>query len=142
VAGHDLDQQLADGQTLADALLAPHRCYIPEVDAIQAAGIAIKGMAHITGGGFVENIPRVLPPALTARIVTRSWDIPPVFQQIVAWSGIDRAESYRVFNLGIGLVLVVAAADTAPLLSLLPEAVVVGRLVERGEGTEAVNLVF
>jgi phosphoribosylformylglycinamidine cyclo-ligase len=142
VAGHDLDQQLADGQTLADALLAPHRCYIPEVDAIQAAGIAIKGMAHITGGGFVENVPRVLPPHLAARIVTRSWDLPPVFQQIVAWSGIDRAESYRVFNLGIGMVLVVAAVDAASLLDLLPEAVVIGRLVARGEGTEAVNLVF
>jgi phosphoribosylformylglycinamidine cyclo-ligase len=134
VEGRDLGQRLDDGQTLVDALLAPHRCYVPAVESMQRAGIPIKGMAHITGGGFVENVPRILPPALCARIITQSWTVPPVFQQIIAWSGIDRAEAYRVFNLGIGLVLVAAAADAAPILNLLPEAVVIGRLVARENG--------
>jgi phosphoribosylformylglycinamidine cyclo-ligase len=102
-----------------------------EVNALQKAGLLIKGMAHITGGGFIENVPRVLPQQLSARIVAQSWRVPPVFQQIIAWSGIDHYEAYRVFNLGIGFVLVVAAAETAALLDLLPEAVVIGRLVER-----------
>ena len=141
VEGRDLNQQLADGQTLADALLAPHRCYVHAVTSIQQAGFTINGMAHITGGGFVENVPRILPPMLSARIVTQSWTIPPVFQQIIAWSGIDRAEAYRVFNLGIGLVLVVPAVEAAPLLNQVPEAVVIGRLMER-KREAAVALIF
>ena len=147
IEGQDLLQVLADGQTLADALLAPHRCYLPEVEAIQAAGVAIKGMAHITGGGFVENVPRCLPPHLAARIVAKSWDIPPVFQQLMRWSGLSqsdagRQEAYRVFNLGIGMVLVLAAADAAPVLDLLPEAVVIGRLIERSEGEPPIQIIL
>ncbi len=134
VAGHDLSQRLPDGRTLSDALLAPHRCYVPEVNAIQQAGIAIKGMAHITGGGFIENVPRVLPQELAARIVAQSWRIPVLFERLIVWSGIDRREAYRVFNLGIGFVLIIAAADAGRLLDLLPEAVVIGRLVERNAG--------
>ena len=147
IAGQDLHQVLADGQTLADALLAPHRCYLPEVEAIEAAGLAIKGMAHITGGGFVENVPRCLPPHLAARVVARSWDIPPLFQQLIRWSGISqsglgRQEAYRVFNLGIGMVLVMGAENAAPVLDLLPEAVVIGRLIERGEGDPAIQIIL
>ena len=67
VAGRDLDQTLADGQTLADALLAPHRCYVTEIERMIEAGIDIKGLAHITGGGFVDNIPRVLPATSDCR---------------------------------------------------------------------------
>ncbi|MEZ4558095.1 MAG: AIR synthase-related protein [Caldilineaceae bacterium] len=66
VATRDLSAPLADGQTLADALLAPHRCYLDAVDALTAGGVAVKGLAHITGGGFVDNIPRILPAHLAA----------------------------------------------------------------------------
>jgi phosphoribosylformylglycinamidine cyclo-ligase len=142
VAGQDMRQVLADGQTLADALLAPHRCYIAEVEAIQAAGYAVKGMAHITGGGFVENVPRMLPPHLAARTVARSWTIPPVFQQLIRWSGISRAEAYRVFNLGIGMVLVLDASCAEPVLNLLPEAAVIGRLIARAEGEPPIQIIF
>ncbi|HAJ36824.1 MAG TPA: phosphoribosylformylglycinamidine cyclo-ligase, partial [Chloroflexi bacterium] len=107
VAGRDLTQVLEDGQTLADALLAPHRCYLPQIEALQQAGHTIKGMAHITGGGLLENIPRVLPEHLTARIVVRSWVRPPLFEQLVSWSGIDLVEAHRVFNMGVGMVLIV-----------------------------------
>ena len=141
IEGRDLEQRLTDGQTLADALLAPHRCYVNQVNVIQQAGFTIKGMAHITGGGFIENVPRVLPSHLAARIVAQSWRIPPVFQQIIAWSGIDRREAYRVFNLGIGFVLIIPAGDAERLLDLLPEAVVIGRLVE-GANDSAVEIIF
>jgi phosphoribosylformylglycinamidine cyclo-ligase len=142
VAGQDLRQVLDDGQTLADALLAPHRCYLGEVAAIQAAGHAIKGMAHITGGGFVENVPRMLPAHLAARIVTKSWAIPPLFQQLIRWSGIGREEAYRVFNLGIGMVLVLDAGSVEPVLNLLPQANVVGRLIQRQAGEPAIQIIF
>jgi phosphoribosylformylglycinamidine cyclo-ligase len=134
VAGRDLGERLPDGRTLADALLAPHRCYVPEVNAIQHAGIAIKGMAHITGGGLIENVPRMLPPQLAARIVAQSWRVPVLFERLIAWSGIDRREAFRVFNLGIGFVLVIAAESAERMLNLLPEAAVIGRLVERNAG--------
>lgn len=142
IEGQDLRQVLADGQTLADALLAPHRCYLPEVEAIAAAGLAIKGMAHITGGGFVENLPRCLPPHLAARVVAKSWDLPPLFQQLIRWGGVSREEAYRVFNLGIGMVLVMGAEDAAPVLDLLPEAVVIGRLIERGADEGAIQIIL
>ena len=142
IEGQDLLQVLADGQTLADALLAPHRCYLPEVEMVQAAGLEIKGMAHITGGGFIENVPRVLPPHLAARLVAKSWEIPPVFQQLIRWCAVSREEAYRVFNLGIGMVLVLAADDAAAVLDLLPEAVVIGRLVERGPDEPAIQIIL
>ena len=141
VAGRDLDATLADGRTLADALLAPHRCYRADVDAIQQAGFAIKGMAHITGGGLLENVPRMLPPELSARIVLRSWQTPPVFEALVEWGGVSVEESHRVFNMGIGLVLVMPSAAAEPILDLLPGAVVIGRLVERNDGGDAVQLI-
>ena len=142
IEGEDLLQVLADGQTLVDALLAPHRCYLPEVETLQAAGLAIKGMAHITGGGFIENVPRTLPQHLAARIVARSWEIPPLFQLLMRWSGVSREEAFRVFNLGIGMVLVLAAADAAPALDLLPDAMVIGRLIERGPVDPAIQLIL
>ena len=142
IEGQDLLQVLPDGQTLADALLAPHRCYLAEVEALQAAGLAIKGMAHITGGGFVENVPRCLPPHLAARLVAKSWDIPPLFQQLIKWSAISREETYRIFNLGLGMVLVLAAEDAAPALDLLPDAAVVGRLIARSGDEAAIQIIF
>jgi phosphoribosylformylglycinamidine cyclo-ligase len=142
VAGQEMQQVLADGQTLADALLAPHRCYLREIEAIGEGGFRLKGMAHITGGGFVENVPRALPPHLAARIVAKSWSIPPVFQQLIRWSGIGREEAYRVFNLGIGMVLVLDAARADDLLDLLPEANVIGRLVERGTDEPPIQIIL
>ena len=141
IAGRDLDTILQDGQTLADALLAPHRCYVADVDAIQQAGHIIKGMAHITGGGLLENVPRMLPPTLSARIVVRSWETPPVFTTLVELGDIGIEEAHRVFNMGIGLVLVTPGGAAEAILDLLPDAVVIGRLVERKDDGEAVQLI-
>jgi phosphoribosylformylglycinamidine cyclo-ligase len=142
VEGQDMHQVLTDGQTLADALLAPHRCYLDDVEAFHAAGYTIKGMAHITGGGFVENVPRMLPPHLAARIVTKSWTVPPLFQLLIRWSGISREEAYRVFNLGIGMVMVMDPDCVESALNLLPEANVIGRLVAREADQPSVQIIF
>jgi phosphoribosylformylglycinamidine cyclo-ligase len=130
VADRDLSE-LIDGVPLADRLLAPHRCYLPHYRALIEAGIPVKGMAHLTGGGFVDNIPRVLPDALAARIDRNSWEIPLLFQKLVQWSGMDEAEAYRVFNMGIGMVLIVGSDEIAQIQTALPEARVIGALAER-----------
>ncbi|MBV9852229.1 MAG: phosphoribosylformylglycinamidine cyclo-ligase [Armatimonadetes bacterium] len=111
-----LDAPLSElgGVTLADALLWPHRCYAPAIlPLLDISPTPIKAMAHITGGGFVDNIPRVLPPGVGVRIDRTAWDAPPLFRLIQARGGISDAEMFRVFNMGVGLVLIVApdAAD-------------------------------
>ena len=98
-------------------------------------------MAHITGGGLLDNVPRILPDTLAARIVVRSWQRPPVFEQLVAWGDIDPIEAHRVFNMGVGMVIVTPGDAAEPILDLLPDAVVIGRLVERKEDGASVQLI-
>ncbi|MBX3013384.1 MAG: phosphoribosylformylglycinamidine cyclo-ligase [Caldilineaceae bacterium] len=141
IATWDLNDRLTDGQRLADALLAPHRCYLKEVDQLQAADLPLLGMAHITGGGFVDNLPRVLPDHLRARIDLQGWTIPPLFQQLVSWGDLSTPEMFRVFNMGIGMILIVPAATATAVQSLLPEAILLGELTERGQEQTAVQLV-
>jgi phosphoribosylformylglycinamidine cyclo-ligase len=86
------------------------------------------GMAHITGGGFVENLPRVLPRGLAAHVQTDAWRIPPLFAQLVEWAGMDRAEAFRVFNMGIGMVLIVPAAGAPQVMTVVEDAVDIGEL--------------
>ncbi len=128
------------GVTLADALLAPHRCYVKEVDQLQAAGIPLFGLAHITGGGLIENVPRILPPHLAAQIETTAWNIPPLFQRLVAWAAMDLHDALRTFNMGIGLVIVAPSKRSEAICQLVPGAVVIGQLIERSEGAASVRL--
>jgi phosphoribosylaminoimidazole (AIR) synthetase len=92
----------------------------------------LKGLAHITGGGFVDNVPRVLPDGLAAEIDLDSWPVPTLFRRLVEWSGMSTDEAYRVFNMGMGMVLVVAAEHRTTIEALLPEARAIGRLVASG----------
>ena len=140
VAGRDLDARLAGDQTLADALLAPHRPYVAEVDRLQAAGVELHGLAHLTGGAFVENIPRVLPSHLAAEIDARAWEWPPIFRALLAWGGVREREAFRIFNLGIGMVAVVPPEAAAAAQRAVPEATVIGRLVPRPAGGAGVVL--
>ena len=128
LADRDLSQPLEDGQTLLDAVLAPHRSYLPAVRALEEAGVIIKGLAHITGGGFADNLPRILPSGLRARIDRNSWDVPPLFRRLLIWSGMERAEAYSVFNMGIGMVVVIAPGQASSARSALPDAAFVGAL--------------
>ena len=132
--------RLADGRSLIDALLAPHRCYLPEVDALQKAGVQILGMAHLTGGGFLENIPRVLPAGLDAVVDVRSWQTPELFARLVEWAGFEDAqEAYRVFNMGMGMVVIVRADEVQVTLETLPEAVAIGKLQQ---GSAAARMIL
>ncbi|HEX2117266.1 MAG TPA: phosphoribosylformylglycinamidine cyclo-ligase [Alphaproteobacteria bacterium] len=127
----------AAGATLAEALLTPTRIYVRSGLALARAGLA-KAMAHITGGGLIENVPRVIPDTMTVEIDAQSWKPPPVFAWLAKQGGITSAEMSRVFNCGIGLVVVVdrAAADRATkILGGAGETVFrIGRVVARREG--------
>lgn len=117
-----------EGETL-DALLAPHRSYLPELRAWDEAGVSVRGLAHITGGGITENLPRALTEGLTARVDTSAWEVPAIFRQIEEKGGIAREEMLRVFNMGVGLIAVVPAAEVDAALTACPEAFVVGEVV-------------
>jgi len=126
-----------DGDHLMEWLLTPHRSYLNDVDELRAAGIEPKGLAHITGGGFFENIPRVLPSHLQAEIALGSWSVPDGFRELVEWGDIDDYEAFRTWNMGIGLVVVVDPAQAATAIDLGHR--VIGRL--RTEGKQRVELV-
>jgi phosphoribosylformylglycinamidine cyclo-ligase len=131
VAGRNLGMSLADGQPLADALLAPHRCYLNDIDRLEQGGVAIHGLAHITGGGFYDNVSRVLPDHLAAVINADSWSVPPVFRHLVEWSEMSLAEAYRVFNMGVGMVAIIPADHLFAARSALSAAIPMGKLVDR-----------
>lgn len=141
LAGEDLQQVLQDGKVLVDALSAPHRSYLAEVERLAQAALLPKGMAHITGGGFADNVPRVLPEHLAARIDSRAWTPPPVFQLIVELAELEQAEAYRVLNMGMGMVLVVDAARGAAVLDCLPDARRIGVVVARTNADVSFELI-
>ncbi|MGB0341853.1 MAG: phosphoribosylformylglycinamidine cyclo-ligase [Parvibaculales bacterium] len=126
--------------TLADELLTPTRIYVrPVLAALQAHGAAVKGLAHITGGGFTENLPRVLPDGLAAEIDLTAWHMPRIFNWLQRIGGMEEAEMLRTFNCGIGMVLVVAADAASDIMATLAangETVLpLGRLLKAGDKT-------
>jgi phosphoribosylformylglycinamidine cyclo-ligase len=133
-SGAGLDDAF-DGATLGERLLAPTRIYVKPLLALIEA-IEVRGLAHITGGGLPENLPRVLPDGCRAVVDTGSWEIPAVFRWLAEQGGIERQELFRTFNCGVGMVVVVApeAADAAVdiLTSHGETAWVLGR-IEAGE---------
>jgi phosphoribosylformylglycinamidine cyclo-ligase len=141
IADKDLGQVLTDGRTLGDALLEPHRAYVREITALQEAGVPLLGMAHITGGGLVDNLPRVLPAHLCAAIDAESWERPEIFRLLMQWTEMAEAEAFRVFNLGIGMVLVVPQEAEHEVRDLLPETVRIGQLTERDADGAAVKFI-
>ncbi|MEE9365351.1 MAG: phosphoribosylformylglycinamidine cyclo-ligase [Dehalococcoidales bacterium] len=116
------------GRRLGEELLEPHRCYY---NALKASLSLIKGMAHITGGGLVDNIPRVLPEGLAARLDEKSWVVPPIFKLIQDKGNVDRSEMFRVFNMGIGMALICAPENVSGLIGQLSQASVIGEVVQQ-----------
>ncbi len=110
-----------DGATLGAALLAPTRIYVKPVLALMHA-LPVKGMAHITGGGLLENVPRMLPDGLQARLTRSSWSRPPIFSWLQRHGSVADDEMHRVFNCGIGMALVVAAEHADRAIRLLADA--------------------
>ena len=132
------------GRRFADAVLAPTRIYVrPVLELLRK--VPVKGIAHITGGGLVENVPRVLPDAWRAVLHRDAWSMPPIFDWLQRHGGIDDAEMHRVFNCGIGLVLIVGAADAATAESMLVAAGEtvhrIGEIVARPAGAAATIVV-
>ncbi len=125
------------GGTLADALLAVHRSYLEDVRTLR--GVArVRSIAHITGGGWEENLPRALPPGLGAAIDRSAWIVPPVFRLLASLGDVAEDEQWRTWNMGIGLVAVVAPDDERAALRALPDAISIGR-VERASGPTRVR---
>jgi len=116
------------GKSLGEELLQPHRCYYPQ---LKPALPLIKGIAHITGGGFAGNIPRILPQDFAAHLHKDSWDILPIFKLIQENGDIKEVEMYQVFNMGIGLTIVCSPQQVAKIVSILPQAKVIGKIIKR-----------
>jgi len=134
VSGADLFEKFDDARTLGHALLEPTRIYVRPVLEVMGK-LAVKGVAHITGGGLLENIPRVLPAHTAARLEQSRWKRPPIFDWLQKHGNIEDAEMHRTFNCGIGMAVVVAKEDAEKALGLFRslgvEAFEVGGIVER-----------
>ncbi len=128
------------GRPLADVLLEPTRIYVKPLLALMQS-IKVKGLAHITGGGLVENVPRALPEGVTAVLQKSAWPMSPLFDWLQQHGGVAEAEMHRVFNCGIGMTLIVAEADAAAALRLLSAAgervYRIGRIETRAPGQAA-----
>jgi len=109
------------GRKFKDVVMAPTRIYVKSILKLIDA-LPVKGMAHITGGGITENIPRVLPAGLTAEIKAASWPLPPLFQWLQAQGNIVPSELYKTFNCGIGMAIVLSSAHVAQAKALLEAA--------------------
>ena len=120
VSGADLQQTLGD-TTLGQALLTPTTIYVKALLALFAE-LKVKALSHITGGGLLENLPRVLPQNCNARIDTNSWQWPEIFQWLQAQGNVETTEMYRTFNCGAGMVLCIAPQDVKKTLSMLEQA--------------------
>jgi phosphoribosylformylglycinamidine cyclo-ligase len=120
------------GRTLGEALVEPHRSYLREISPLlDLPGRPIKGMAHITGGGLLDNIPRILPEGCAVELDTDTWRVPPIFRLIQEEGQIPATEMARVFNMGIGMVLVVAPENAGLVKEKTPGILQVGRVIER-----------
>jgi len=119
-----------NGQTVGDALLQPHRCYVTPIERLQKAGVDIRGLSHITGGGLIDNPPRIFPDGLGARIDRGSWPELPIFTLIQQLGNIPDEEMFHVFNMGLGMLITIPPEH----LQMAQEAVgsdlyVVGQMV-------------
>lgn len=121
-AGYTADTTLdeLDGRTLGEVLLTPTRIYVKTLQPLFKAGV-VKGVAHITGGGFIENIPRMIPDGLAVRIQLDSWPVLPIFDVIERAGSVDHMEMFNIFNMGIGMVLAVDATRADETLSMLAD---------------------
>ena len=142
VANADMQQPMGD-KTLADALLEPTRIYVKSILKLIRES-QVNALSHITGGGLLENIPRVLPASAKAVIDIDSWILPPVFQWLQAEGNVDAREMYRTFNCGVGMVIAVPADKADAAITLLQaegeSAWLIGQIEAAAEGEEQVEL--
>jgi len=116
------------GQTLGECLMTPTKIYVKELLPLCEQGL-IKGMAHITGGGLIENVPRVLHDGVSVKINADSWTVPPIFSLLQKLGNIDFTEMHRVFNMGVGMVIIADEAQTEQICKQLPQVLTIGSVV-------------
>jgi phosphoribosylformylglycinamidine cyclo-ligase len=145
IAGLGVDSRVPElGATLGDALLTPHRSYLPLIRPLLPLGV-IKGMAHITGGGITDNLPRMLPGGTHAIIDRGTWEVPAIFQWLQRTGRVPEEDMMRTFNMGVGLIVACGSDMLDTVLSELakagePRAVRIGRIVTGGNGVEYVGV--
>lgn len=128
--GYGVDHVFPElGMPLGEALLTPTRIYVQEIQPLLEKGL-LKAMAHITGGGLIENIPRVLPDGVDVELVAGSWDVPPIFTLMQKLGCVDFTEMHRVFNMGIGMALITSAENAAAIIDILPHARLIGKVIK------------
>ena len=142
VAGYSVDTRVEElGTTIGDALLRPHLSYLRPLEGLLDTGV-IKALAHVTGGGLLENVPRVLPEGTAVRIERGSWPVPPVFQLMQKIGNVAEAEMFRTFNMGVGMVVICSQSDAETVRhhfdSPGSECFLIGRVTE---GAREVRLV-
>jgi phosphoribosylformylglycinamidine cyclo-ligase len=125
-----------NGETIGEALLAPHRSYVGDVLPLLGDGL-IRGMAHITGGGLSDNLPRTLPDGCIARLDPTAWETPAILDWLVNTGRMSIAERYRVFNMGVGFVLVVAPEHCDAVIERLPDGRLIGQVITRVTSDES-----
>ena len=145
VAGADIHNESINGTPLGEALLTPTRIYVKSIMAlVEHAHVPVHAISHITGGGLLENIPRVLPESTKAVINTNSWQQPAIFDWLQANGNVDPVEMYRTFNCGVGMVVCVPSDATETALDTLhaagEDAFVIGHIAHAEEGEEQVEL--
>ncbi|MCQ2352922.1 MAG: phosphoribosylformylglycinamidine cyclo-ligase [Victivallaceae bacterium] len=120
-AGFDVNDrpECLGGESVGEALLHPHTCYYPAIKAARAAGVALDGIAHITGGGLYDNVPRVLPDDIDVEFNVAGFPVPPIFKLIVERGNVGDEEAYRVFNMGVGMVWFVPENDAEKALQAI-----------------------
>jgi phosphoribosylformylglycinamidine cyclo-ligase len=139
IAGLRVDSLVPDlGTTIGAALLEPHRSYLPVIRPILPSGL-IKGMAHITGGGITDNLPRILPRGTAARIERSAWQVPAIFQWLQRTGNVPDDDMWRTFNMGVGLIIACSEDSAEALIEALarggePHATPIGRVIGDGEG--------
>jgi len=137
VGGYKPDDFVEElGSTVGDALLATHQSFLRPLEKLLDTGL-IKGLAHITGGGFLENIPRILPEGVAVEINRGSWPELPIFGMMQRLGNVDEKEMFRTFNMGIGMIVVCSASEGEVLKNHLPKCYEIGKVID-GEKTVSV----
>lgn len=138
VAGYEVDTYIEElGKTIGEALLEKHTSFLKPLENVLDSG-KIKGLAHITGGGFLENIPRILPENVAVEIKRGSWEELPIFGLMQTLGNVTDAEMFRTFNMGIGMIVVCAAEDKEFLQQNIGTSFEIGRVIE---GTKGVSII-
>lgn len=128
-------------QSIGEALLIPHRAYLKPVQALLSAGVDVRGLAHITGGGFVDNLPRALPAGVGATIRRGTWPVLPVFRLIQHLGRVSDDEMFHVFNMGLGMLAVVPQTDADRALAALPgDVYAVGEITASSRQSSVVSI--